>query len=321
MARLFKILAIDGGGIRGIIPATVFMEIERQTGKRIADLFDLIAGTSTGGILAVGFGKPGRDGRPEYTAGDLRELYLQEAAAIFPQPAFPGSLWNSVKRPVAEKYSSRGIEDVLRKFFGGSRLKDSLCNVLVTSYEIRLRQPWFFRSDRARQDPSYDFPLWEVARATAAAPTYFAPARLGNGSGAKPWTLIDGGTYANNPALCAYAEVRQLEPDAEILLVSVGTGRHAQAIRYRPGLLGWAKPILDVVFDGVSRATEYQMEQLLPPVLDRQRYYRFQTALADAEDDMDNIDPRNLEHLADRAEDLVKEKMAQLCEVCAQLTQ
>ena len=206
---------------------------------------------------------------------------------------------------------------MLKRFFGERRLKDSLCGLLVTGYEIRLRQPWFFRSDRARLDANYDFPLWEVARATSAAPTYFPPARLGNGK----WTLIDGGTYANNPALCVYAEVRERNPEAETLLVSLGTGRHAQAIRYRPGLLGWAKPILDVVFDGVSRTTEYQLEQLLPPVRGVQRYYRFQTDLADSEDEMDNIFPANLRRLRERAEFLVREKMAELGAICERLTQ
>ena len=323
MARLFKILAIDGGGIRGVIPATVLMEIEKQTGQRTAELFDLIAGTSTGGILAVGLAKPGADERAQYTAADMRELYLQEGAAIFPKPAFPLSLLSGVQRPFAEKYASRGIESVLRKYFGDSRLKDSLCNLLVTSYEIQLRRPWFFRSDRARQDPKYDFPLWQVARATSAAPTYFAPARIANGGDAPPdsWILIDGGTYANNPALCAYAETRQIDPDADILLVSLGTGRHAQAIHYRPGLLGWAKPILDVVFDGVSRTAEYQMEQLLLPVGGARRYYRFQVNLTDAEDAMDDASPSNLKRLTDRADVLVKEQMARLQEVCTQLTQ
>jgi len=211
MARLFKILAIDGGGIRGIIPATVLMEIEKQTGKRVAELFDLIAGTSTGGILAVGLARPGPDGRARYTAGDMRELYLRKGAAIFPQPGFPKSLWNSAKRPFTEKYAAKGIESVLQKYFGDSRLKDSLSNLLVTSYEIHLRQPWFFRSDRARQDPEYDFPLWEVARATSAAPTYFPPAQIPRSGANQPnWMLIDGGAYANNPALCAYAETRSI---------------------------------------------------------------------------------------------------------------
>ena len=322
MARRFKILAIDGGGIRGVIPATVLTEIEKQTGKRIVELFDLMAGTSTGGILAAGLAKPRGDGRAQYTAADMRELYLQEGAAIFPNPSFPQSLWRNARRPFAEKYASQGIENVLRKYFGDSRLKDSLCNLLVTSYEIQLRQPWFFRSDRAQQDAEYDFPLWEVARATSAAPTYFAPARIPRGGGTQPgsWMLIDGGAYANNPALCAYAEMRQIDPEAEVLLVSLGTGRHAQAIHYHPGLLGWAKPILDVVFDGVSRTTEYQLEQLLLPVRGARRYYRFQVNLTDAEDELDNVDPGNLTRLTGHAEGLIQEEMARLREVCAQLT-
>ena len=319
MARLTKILAIDGGGLRGIIPATVLMEIEKRTGKRVAQLFDMVAGTSTGGILAAGLAKPGADGQPQYTAGDLRELYFAEGKTIFPQPPFPESWWREVRRPFAEKYDSAGIEGVLKKYLGESRLKDSCCDLLLTSYEIRLRQPWFFRSDRARENAGYDFPLWEAARATSAAPTYFAPALIGRPEPGDAWMLIDGGTYANNPALCAFAEARQRDPDGEVLLVSLGTGRHAQAIDYRPGLLGWAKPILDVVFDGVSRTTEYQLEQLLPPVRGQKRYYRFQTDLTVAGDALDDPAPASLQLLKQQAEELVQNQLAQLEEVCARL--
>src|SRR5215472_16325911 len=108
MARLTRILAIDGGGLRGIIPATVLMEIEKRTGKRIARLLDLVAGTSTGGILAVGLAKPGVDGHPQYSAADLRDLYVAEAKTIFAQ-----SRWRGLCRPLAEKYPARGIDSVL----------------------------------------------------------------------------------------------------------------------------------------------------------------------------------------------------------------
>jgi patatin-like phospholipase/acyl hydrolase len=317
MARRIKILAIDGGGMRGVIPATVLMEIERRTGKAAAELFDLMAGTSTGGILAAGLAVPGPAG-PRYSAGDLRELYFQEGSVIFPQPGFPRSAWNVSKRPLAEKYSPAGIEGVLQKFFGEIRLKDACSDLLIPSYEIRLRQPWFFRSARARENPAYDFALREVARATSAAPTYFPPARLAR-AGASPWVLIDGGTFANNPAVCAYAEARKMHPDAEILLVSLGTGRHAQPIHYRPGLLGWAAPILDIVFDGVSRTAEYQLQELLPVVRGRRQYYRFQTDLTIAGDAIDHSDPASLLRLRQQAEDLVHDETVPLTELCAQL--
>ena len=312
MARLVKILAIDGGGMRGVIPATVLMEIERRTGKKTAELFDLIAGTSTGGILAVGSAK-------RYSAGDLRELYFDQGRLIFPQSGFPRSVLDASKRPFAEKYPAAGVESVLQKYFGDSRLKDAGCDVLVPSYEIRLRQPWFFRSQRAREDAAYDFALWEVARATSAAPTYFPPARLARPGRRDSWMLIDGGTFANNPAMCAYADVRRADPEAQILVVSLGTGRHAEPIRYHPGLLGWASPILNIVFDGVGRATEYQLQELLPVVHGRRQYYRFQTELTVAGDAIDHTGPASLLALRQEGEQLVKNQEAQLTDLCATL--
>ena len=319
MARLTKILAIDGGGMRGVIPATVLMEIERKTGKAIAELFDVIAGTSTGGILAAGLAKPGA-GRPQYSAGDLRELYFAEGTTIFPQAPFPQSAWNASTRPFAEKYPAAGVESVLRKYFGDSRLKDACTNLLIPGYEIQLRRPWFFRSSRARADAAFDFALWEVARATSAAPTYFPPAKLARtGHPSNPWMLIDGGTFANNPAMCAYAEARQTDAESEILLVSLGTGRHAQPIHYHAGLLGWAGAILNIVFDGVSRVTEYQMQELLPMVHGRKQYYRFQTDLTVAGDAIDHTDPDSLRRIQEQAESLVRDRTADLAELCAAL--
>jgi uncharacterized protein len=132
--------------------------------------------------------------------------------------------------------------------------------------------------------------------------------------------LMDGGTFANNPAVCAYAEARLRFPEAEVLMVSLGTGRHAQPISYYPGLLGWARPILDVVFDGVSRTSEYQLQQFLPPVEGRRGYYRFQTDLTVADDAIDHADASSLLRLREQADGLVRDQAALLDDVCAQLT-
>jgi uncharacterized protein len=305
--------------MRGVIPATVLMEIEKLTGKAVAELFDIIAGTSTGGILAAGLGISG-GGKPQYSASDLRELYFQEGTTIFPHAPFPQSVWSASKRPFAEKYPAAGVESVLRKYFGDSRLKHTCTNLLIPSYEIQLRQPWFFRSCRARADAAYDFALWEVARATSAAPTYFPPAQLARPRHPlNPWVLIDGGTFANNPAMCAYAEARKADPESEILLVSLGTGRHAQPIHYHPGLLGWASPILNIVFDGVSRAAEYQLQELLPMIDGRKQYYRFQTDLTVAGDAIDHTGPSSLRCLKEQADGLVRDQAADLAELCAVL--
>lgn len=126
---------------------------------------------------------------------------------------------------VEEKYPADGIESVLDRYFGTTRLKDALTEVLVPSYEIERRVPFFFKSRYAKEKPEYDFPMKTVARATSAAPTYFEPVQIITDDGLDYYALIDGGVFANNPALCAYAEAIRMFPGAEdFVLVSLGTG-------------------------------------------------------------------------------------------------
>jgi patatin-like phospholipase/acyl hydrolase len=167
--RTIRILAIDGGGIRGIIPAVILSEIEKRTQKPVSELFDLVVGTSTGGILALFLVKPNNQGRPQYTAKDLVAMYEKEGDQIFSR-----SIWQKIHSGgslVGEKYPASGIEKVLEKYFDKARLKDSLTEVLITSYDIERRIPFFFKSRNAKANISYDFPLKQVARATSAAPT------------------------------------------------------------------------------------------------------------------------------------------------------
>jgi patatin-like phospholipase/acyl hydrolase len=176
MTQPVKILAIDGGGIRGIIPATLLAHIECTTKRPIAQLFDLVAGTSTGGILALGLTIPRTVGEPLYSAQRFVEMYEDEGPKIFAR-----SLWRRIvtcNNLTEEKYCAAGIEAVLQQYFGDSRLADATTDVLVTSYEIAHSFPFFFKSSNARLRPDYDFPARQVARATSAAPTYFEPMKL-----------------------------------------------------------------------------------------------------------------------------------------------
>ena len=137
-----RILSIDGGGIRGLIPALVLAHIEDQCQKPAAELFDVIAGTSTGGILALGLACP----QPAYTARDLAGLYVDEGETIFPKRLI------NVRGLYDEKYSAAGLERVLADKLGDARLKDARTRVLVTSYDIERRAPVFFRSVRASEE-------------------------------------------------------------------------------------------------------------------------------------------------------------------------
>ena len=326
MDRTFKILSIDGGGIRGIIPALVLTEIERRTGRPISKLFDLIAGTSTGGIIALGLTRPGEAGQPRYRAEQIVDLYLREGKRIFSR-----SLWHRIRSAeglLEEKYQAGEVEKVLDEYFGETRLSEALTNVFVTSYEIELRSPWFFRSARP-DEPGRDFPMKKVARATSAAPTYFEPAKLEKSGDPGYWALVDGGVYANNPTLCGLVEARVAFGADDVFVVSLGTGERTRRIPYAKakgwGVAGWARPVLDVVFDGVSDTVHFQAQQLCGTVSGKRRYYRYQVELAAAReewvDDWDDASETNLDRLRELTKRMIEKRSAELDEMCAALTE
>jgi uncharacterized protein len=306
------ILSIDGGGIRGVIPALVLTRLEERLGAPLATKFDLIAGTSTGGLIALGLTCPARstgvgtgDGdaataaaRPRYAARDLLQLYEQRGAEIF------ATTWARRLRSAAglleAKYSHEPLEEVLTEYFGATPLGECVAPVLISAYDIQNRDPFFFKSWRTEQAT---VELRRVGRATAAAPTYFEPALVYVAGATR--ALIDGGVFVNNPAVSAYAEGRRLFPDeTDFLVVAIGTGMLVQPIAYararRWGLVGWARPILDVVFDGVSDAVDYQLRQILEG-----RFLRFQTDLALANGDLGDASAANIEALREEAERLL----------------
>jgi patatin-like phospholipase/acyl hydrolase len=302
-----RVLSIDGGGIRGIIPATVIAALEQRTGRPASDLFDLIAGTSTGGILALALTAPGPDGGPRWNATAIIDLYRQEGPKIFSRSL--GKRITSIEGLVDERYPSDNLRAVLERYLGGATLEQARTPMLVTAYDLVARKPRFFKSWR---DEDVGVPMPLAAQATSAAPTYFEPVLV------KGAPLIDGGVFAGNPAMCAYAEARRLKPDDDVLLVSLGTGGQTRPITYDQakdwGLLEWARPIIDVVFDGSSDAVDYQLDQLLGD-----RHVRLQATLTDANDDMDDASATNLEALAETGRRLVQDNAARLDALAAEL--
>jgi uncharacterized protein len=303
-----RVLSIDGGGIRGIVPALVLADLERRAGRPTADLFDLVAGTSTGGILAAALTLAGPDGRPRYAARDLVGLYEEEGPRIFDRSL--AKRVASAEGLLEERYDDGGLRDALRRYLGDARLSAALTDVLITAYDLEERAAFFFRSRRARRSPRHDFTLVDAVRATAAAPSYFEPQLVHDGAGGRH-VLVDGGVFATNPAMCAYADVARAGEAVE-LVASLGTGSLTRPIRLEDargwGQLEWVRPILDVVFDGVADTVDFQLAQLLPPG----GYVRLQTALREASDDLDDVRPANLRALRREAERLLREHAAQL---------
>jgi len=310
-----NVLSVDGGGIRGVIPAMVLANLEARTGKPTAELFDLIAGTSTGGIIALALTVPGGDGKPRWTANDLVGLYLTEGPRIFHHSI--GRMLETGLGLLDEKYDAKPLDESLATYLGDAMISEAITDVLVTSYDLEHRKPFFFKTDRAKEKPEHDWAMREAARATAAAPTYFEPEKL-TAEGAT-FALCDGGVFAANPAMCAFAEARRRHPRADIRLVSLGTGQLTKPLHYEQvkgwGLIEWARPLIDVVFDGVSDATDYELTQLLPAA----DYTRFQIELVGASDSLDNAREPNLEGLQRLAHTLITERASDLERLAAEL--
>ena len=301
-----RVLSIDGGGIRGLIPAIVLDEIERRSGRQAWELFDLIAGTSTGGILACALCAP--DPLP---ASELIKLYEDQGPDIFSRSLFQRI--RSADGLLDEKYDDAALDRALERFLQQKLLSQTRPDIIVPSYDTNGPGPYFFKTTDAKASPDDDFPLNVVARATSAAPTYFEPVSSGERA------LVDGGVFATNPAMCALAEVLNTVSPKEVVLVSLGTGERTHKRDFDEikdwGLAHWARPILDVVFDGVSDAVNYQLKRVLPA----DAYWRFQVELKLASDHLDDASEGNLAKLRGHAEELIATQSSALDAAIAKL--
>lgn len=343
----YKILAIDGGGIRGIIPALILAEIEKRTQKQIFSLFDLIAGSSTGGILALGLTKPRLNAEScdsesvaEYSAQELVKLYVEYGADIFYEPFFEQLLGPIEDIFIQPKYSSKGREEILRQYFGDTPLDNNLKEVFVTSYDIEQRIPIFFTNKQEKQQTESrkfrrlcrGFTVVDAALATSATPTYFAPHRIPTTHTNGYYTLVDGGLVANNPASLAIFEAqvsrqenKQVLNTKDILVVSLGTGSLSSVYPYDNvknwGLLQWGRPLLNIVLDGGSKVVAGELERLFESNdKDTKNYYRFQTFLSGELEVIDNVKPENIRDLQVIAHKLIAEKSQEIDELCSLLS-
>ena len=314
MSRI-NVLSIDGGGIRGILPASILAAIEDGVGQSLHNVFDLIAGTSTGGIIALAIGTATKSGKP-YSPRDLLELYFQHGPAIFKK-----NLFTPIKSFFGPKYSPHALEHALENFFGDAELRSALTPLLISSYDLATQLPYFFKSHRIAQEASYNWKLKQIARATSAAPTFFPPCRLMEGG--KEHALVDGGIFVNNPAMAAYAEARHLYPEAaEFLMVSVGTGDRDDRIRYNEakawGLIGWARAIIPVIMESVSEAVDYELDAVFGAATQRQ-HFRLQPRLSVASNQMDDTNSENLKNLRSEADSFLREKALTIRSLCEEL--
>lgn len=352
--RPIRVLAIDGGGIRGLVPARVLAALEARTGHRTGDLFDCIAGTSTGGVIAVGVSVRAPDGSPAYSADDAVALYRDRGQDIFPPLDVRGTAkeiftrdrqaaWRSAREVLVEssqrltsalgvnpgsegnaRYEAGGLERVLEEYLGTTMLSETRPDVVVPSYDIRHRELVVFTTRGARADPALDIPLRIAARATTAAPTYLPP--IEHRFGGVSRILIDGGVVMNNPSALALAEVAAsgMARGREVVILSIGTGRplppDPSTIHYEgvsgENWLGLARDILSVSLQGSSDGLDRIMRDIGAGGLGI-RYERLQIDLPESEMGLDRTHPSNIAALLASADRLVEAEAPLLDELAA----
>ncbi len=321
----FRILCLDGGGVRGVMPARILQKVEEQLGSPLKDHFDLIAGTSTGSILAAGIaiGKS-----PE----ELLNLYNDKGLKIFPYQ----NLFSLKRLPLilkygisAPKFSDEGLIAALREQFEDKKLSDITPNhegatdslkVLIPSYDTESRNPVIFKS--WCHDRWYaDVPVWEICVSSASAPTYFPAHRIEKDG--KEYSLIDGGVCANNPVSCALAEAIKLLRQSsnqsaanvidQIKIISIGTGDPASPISWQKvrgwGLIQWGLHIADVFMDAPPDVHRYVAEQIIG---NQSNYIRLQLPLKEPLLNMDDARESNLQALLKETDDYINQEQERL---------
>jgi predicted acylesterase/phospholipase RssA len=239
----FQILSLDGGGLKGIYSAAVLASLQESIGNPISSRFDLIVGTSTGGIIALGLGLG-------LSPRDILDFYVRSGAQVFGDRL----RLRSVIRLMRPKYPRSRLERAVREVFGDRLLGESRKALVVPAYDLDADRVYLFKTPHAeRFDRDWRVPAWEIAMATSAAPTYFPAFRLGSDR----TRLIDGGVWANNPSLVAIVEaVSSFGADLQqIRLFSLGTTSPAAARKKRldhGGFAQWGSGGLEVLLKGQS---------------------------------------------------------------------
>ncbi|KAL4644881.1 patatin-like protein 2 [Castanea sativa] len=349
-AKMVTVLSIDGGGIRGIIPSTLLSFLESKLQEldgpkaRIADYFDIIAGTSTGGLVTTMLTAPNKEHRPMYAAKDLINFYLEHSPKIFPQDRntnLLSSMTSMLCNMRGPKYDGKYLRSLTNELLGNLTLKETLTDVIIPSFDIKLLQPVIFSTNDAKKNELKNARLADICIGTSAAPT-FLPAHyfeVKDAEGyARSFDLIDGGVAANNPTMMAISQIwkeilrhnieshdiKPMEYSKRMLVLSLGTGaakheeKYAAATASAWGLFSWmydngATPLLDVYGDASSDMVDFHVSTFFQALGSKKNYLRIQddTLTGDASS-VDIATPENLQKLVEIGEALLKKSVSRV---------
>ncbi|CAI9115770.1 OLC1v1016762C1 [Oldenlandia corymbosa var. corymbosa] len=345
--KSITILSIDGGGIRGLIPGVILGFLESELQKldgeqvRLADYFDVISGTSTGGLVTAMLTAPDENNRPLFSAKDIKDFYLEHCPKIFPQEHYnylPGSAEKIVKAISGPKYDGKYLHELLHEKLGDIKLHETLTNVVIPTFDIKLLQPTVFSSYAVKHHPSLDANLRDICIGTSAAPTYLPGHyfKTGDSDGnERRFNLIDGGVAANNPALVAINEVTKevsrgntdffamhpLEYNKFVVLslgtgTSQGEGKYHAELAAKWGIVGWltnggSTPLIDAFMQASSDMVDFHLSTIFQALQSEDNYLRIQDDTLTG--DLASVDvatKENLENLVQVGEKLLKKPVS-----------
>ncbi len=243
--RDFRILSIDGGGIRGIYPATFLAGLEERylEGSSVVQYFDLIAGTSTGGIIAIGLAAG-------LKAAELRDLYMDRGCEIFPpiQNGIIGAVEHYLRNACQYfkfRYDRKALMRILGDTLGNRRFGEAQVRLCIPSFDGRYGEVYIFKTPHHpdfRKDASER--MTKVAAATSAAPTFFQPLQDGG------YTFVDGGVWANNPVMIALVDALScfFVPPERVRILSLGCGDDPYVVNRSKILWGGLWAWRDIVY-------------------------------------------------------------------------
>jgi len=307
-----KILSIDGGGIRGIIPGMILVALEDKLKHKtadeqaaIVDFFDFFAGTSTGGILICLLLCPDKENpkRPRFSAKEALDMYLKYGHDIFRMGFF--KRLTSGLGLTSERYNAETLENVLQKYFSNTRLSELIKPCIISAYNIELRKTHFFRQQTAiERGDVRDFYLKDVCRATSAAPTYFSVAEIYSLAGTR-YPLLDGGVFATNPALSGLVEVTKAFNQTkinDIHIFSLGTGRSRKSYNLehfkKSRAIAMVPALIDIMMSGVAESSDFFLRQLFKSSGKEEDYLRIEPGnLNSIQENLDAANESNMKRL------------------------
>ena len=317
-----RILSIDGGGIRGIIPGMILVALEdkiqratQNPNAHLTDYFDFFAGTSTGGILLSILLCPSDDEptKQKYSAKQALDIYLNHGVEIF--AAKPWRRFLSKFGLLSELYDATILEKVLYGYFGDKKLSELIRPCIITAYDIELRKNHLFRQQKAiSHGASRDFYIKDVCRATSAAPTYFSVAEIFSLAKTR-YPLVDGGVFAHNPSLSALLEVMKTYKTYridDVWILSLGTGLSKISYQYedfkKKKAISIGPALVDIMSSSSAESSNYFLKQLFRSVNESSNYIRIDPSnLSSINSSMDAATPSNIQKIVSLGDKLVSE--------------